>query len=65
MIERDDQIPELEELVQELQIARDIAADCLSSGQVAVSKCALHDTASDKSAFKINDQALSRGVQHA
>lgn len=65
MIERDDQIPELEELIQELQIARDIAAECLTSGQVAVNKCASHDTASDKSAFKRNDQALSQGVQHA
>lgn len=30
MIERDDNMPELEELVQELQIARDIAAKQLA-----------------------------------
>ncbi|MES2182183.1 MAG: DUF692 domain-containing protein [Pseudomonadota bacterium] len=49
MIERDGHIPELHELVQELQIARDIAADCFSEPQ-------LHS--------KQANPPLSLGVQH-
>ncbi len=51
MIERDDQIPELHELVQELQIARDIAADYLRAANVVVANN--------------TNSALSQSVQHA
>ena len=51
MIERDDQIPELDELVQELQIARDITADYLS--------------VSDKNELLKSDATVSSNLQHA
>lgn len=51
MIERDDQIPELDELVQELQIARDITADYLS--------------VSDKNELPKSDATVSSNLHHA
>ena len=51
MIERDDQIPELDELVQELQIARDITADYLS--------------VSGENELPQSDATVSSNLQHA
>ena len=51
MIERDDQIPELDELVQELQIARDIGANSLSEFNKVITKK--------------SESAFYKGLQHA
>ncbi len=51
MIERDDRIPELDELVQELQIARDITADYLS--------------VSGENELPQSDATVSSNLQHA
>ena len=51
MIERDDQIPELDELVQELQIARDIGANSLSEFNKVITKK--------------SESAFFKGLQHA